>query len=694
MTDMLEPRAMGRDRVRHDARAKVTGAALYAGDHAVERPVHLHVLQASIGRGRVTSIDASEASALDGVLTVLTHENAPQLSNADDAELFILQSPAVAFRGQIIGAVLAETPEVARQAAGSVRVAYDVEAHDVDLRADRDDLYAPEEVNAGYATDTDDGDVDAAYDAAPRRVDQSYRTPLEVNNPMEPHATTATWSEDGLTLHDSTQGVHSVRATIAPLFGLDEDQVRVVAPHVGGGFGSKGTAHAHIALAAMAAKVSDGRPVKLAVTRQQMFSLVGHRTATIQRVRLAADEAGHLTAVAHEVVEHTSRIKEYAEQTTVPTRSIYATPNRRTSHRLAPLDVPVPSWMRAPGECPGNFGPEVAIDELAEVCGLDPIELRVRNETDVDAATGLPFSSRTLVECFDIGALRFGWSDRPTVPGSRVVDGWRVGLGVATSTYPVHTMPGSVAKVRSEGEGHYAVHIGAVDIGTGTWTALAQIAADALDVAVECIDLEIGDTSLPYATVAGGSSGIRSWGSAIVEAARRLRSEHGDHPPEGANGESEAADNPDTEQYAMRAFGAQFAEVQVHCDTGEIRVPRMLGVFAVGRIVNPRTARSQLVGGMTMGLSMALHEQAFLDRATGHIVNHDLAEYHIAAHADVADIEAIWVDEEDPHLNPMGTKGIGEIGIVGAAAAIANAAHAATGTRVRELPLTADRYLP
>ncbi len=692
MTGLLEPRAIGADLARLDGRAKVTGTAPYAFEHPVADPVYLHPLQSTVARGRIVAVHATAARDMPGVVAVLTHENAPRLASTEDAELAVLQSPDVAFRGQFVGAVVAETPEIARQAANLVRVDYNQQPHDAGLSADRDDLYAPEKVNPAFPTDTEDGDVEGALAAAAVRVDETYTTPMEHNNPMEPHTTIAARDTDGLTLYDSTQSVHGVRQTMAKVLGLDPEQVRVVAPHVGGGFGSKGMPHANVVLAAMAADVVR-RPVKFALTRQQMFSVAGYRTPTIQRVQLGAGADGTLTVIAHDVVEQTSRIKEFAEQTAVATRTMYAAPNRRTTHRLAALDVPVPSWMRAPGECPGMFAPEVAMDELAVACGIDPIELRIRNEPDTDPETGLPFSSRNLVACLREGERRFGWERRDPTPGVRRQAGWLVGTGVASSVYPVYRMPGSTARICAAGNGRYSVEIGAADIGTGTWTALTQIAADALGVGTGAIDLRIGDSALPTASVAGGSSGMTSWGSAIVDAARAFRDKFGADTADGDEADGTTPDNPATDRYAMSAFGAQFAEVRVREDTGEIRVPRLLGVFAAGRIINPRTARSQFLGGMTMGLSMALHEESVLDPRFGHVVNHDFAEYHIAVNADVGTIDVHWLDEHDPHVNPMGSKGIGEIGIVGTAAADANAAYHATGTRVRDLPLTADKFL-
>ncbi|WP_431927638.1 xanthine dehydrogenase family protein molybdopterin-binding subunit [Amycolatopsis tucumanensis] len=685
--------AIGEPLVRRDGARKVTGTATYAYETQAGTPVFCHPVQATVARGRIAAIHTAEAEVLDGVLDVITYRGAERLASTEDAELAVLQDREVAFRGQVIGLVIAETSEAARHGAELVFATYDEREHDTELSADRDDLYKPEKVNPAFPTDTATGDVDAAMASADVTVEQTYRTAMYHNNPLEPHATTALWDNDLLTLWDSTQGVHPSRKAIAKVFGLPEERVRVVCPYVGGGFGSKGLPHANVVLAAMAARAHPGRPVKLALTRQQMFSLAGYRTPTIQKMRLGATRDGRLTAIGLDVVEQTSRIKEFAEQTALPSRMMYAAPNRRTTHRLAALDVPVPSWMRAPGECPGMFGPEVAMDELAHELGIDPVELRIRNEPEVDPESGNPFSSRHLVECLREGARRFGWDSRDPRPGVRLEDGWLVGTGVASSVYPSSTRPGSTAVVRFEG-GRYVVEIGAADLGTGAWTVLPQIAAEALEVPAEEIDMRLGDTAYPKAAVAGGSAGTATWGSAVFEAARTFRDKYGRDPADGAEADATTGDNPARKEYAMYAFGAQFAEARVHADTGEIRVPRLLGVFAAGRIVNPRTAGSQFLGGMTMGLSMALHEESVWDPRFGQVVNHDLAEYHITVNADVDDIQAHWLDEHDPHVNPLGVKGIGEIGIVGTAAAVANAVFHATGARIRDLPITLDKVLP
>ncbi|GAA3430306.1 xanthine dehydrogenase family protein molybdopterin-binding subunit [Streptosporangium nondiastaticum] len=608
----------------------------------------------------------------------------------------MLQSDRVAYRGQYVAVVVAETLQCAQEAARLLRIDYDAEPHDVELRADHPEMYRPDRVNAGYPADTELGDPDAALAAAPVLVDATYRTPAEHNNPMEPHATVAVWSGDGLTLHDSTQGVSALRETIAPLFGMPPDNVRVISPHVGGGFGSKGAALPPVVLAALAAKHT-GRPVKLAVTRQQMFAVTGYRTPTIQRVRLGADTDGRLTVIVHEAFEQSSRLREFAEQTTTPTRVMYAAPDRRTAHRLVRLDVPTPAWMRAPGEAPGMFALESAMDELAVACGIDPVELRIRNEPAAEPESGLPFSSRDLVGCLREGARRFGWADRDPTPAARTRGRMLVGTGVAASTYPVYRRP-SRASARCEPDGRFSVRIAAADIGTGARTILTQVAADALRVTPDRVRVEVGDTALPAASLAGGSAGTASWGTAVVRACEALLEEldlrGGDVPAEGLEATADTAEEVGEQpEYARHAFGAQFAEVGVDLDTGETRVLRLLGVFAAGRIVNPVTARSQFVGGMTMGMSMALLEESVMDREFGDYLNHDLAQYHVPTAMDLPDVQAYWIEEDDPHLNPLGAKGIGEIGIVGTAAAVANAVHHATGVRVRDLPIRLDKLV-
>ena len=689
MSDLLRASAIGTPRVRLDGPDKVRGRAPYAYEHPVESPLHLYPLCSSIPRGRVTAIDAAAALALDGVAHLLTHEDALRLADTEDGELAILQDDRIGFRGQYLGAVLADTPEIARHAADLVTVTTEAAPHDADFRHDHPEVREPE----GGADDVETGDVEAALAAAEIVVDQRYSTPLEHNNPMEPHTTIARWDGEELTLWTSTQGVHPARQTLAPMLGIEPEQLRIISPHVGGGFGSKGVPHADMMLTALAARAVPGRAVKYAVSRQHMFALTGYRPATTQHFRLGARRDGSITAFALDAVSSSSRTKEFPEQAIKPSRQMYAGEHRRITQRVLPLDIAVPSWMRAPGEAPGMVGLEIAMDELALACGLDPIELRVRNEPELDPDTGLPFNQRRLIDCLREGAARFGWDERDPRPRARREGGWLIGTGVASATYPASRQPGSQARIRHTA-GTFEVSIGAADLGTGTWTALTQVAADALEVDPEQIALRIGDTALPNATVAGGSTGLASWSAAVMAAAQTFRREHGSAPADGVDAIGEAAENPAEEEYAMHSYGAHFAQVSIQEDTGEIRLDRMLGMFSAGRIINPRTACSQFLGGMTMGAGMALHEKGELDPRFGHVVNHDLAEYHVPVNADIRHLEAHWLDEEDPQAGPLGARGIGEIGIVGAAAAIANAAHHATGVRVRDLPVFGSDFLP
>lgn len=698
----LEAREMGRSVVRRDGRPKVTGAASYAVEHRQDA-LHAVLVTSTVALGRVTRVDAADALAHAGVTHVLDHTSAPRLEKTDDRELAVLQDDRVGFRGQVVAVVLADSLEAAREGAALVRVSYDAQEHRAHFPGDltvgpeaEGGADTPDQVNAGHPTDTDQGDVDAALAEADVVVEQTYSTPFQHNNPMEPHATIALWEEGAdhpLTLHDSTQGVHGVASTIAPLLGLERHQVRVLAPYVGGGFGSKGLPHCHQVVASLAARAVPGRAVKLALTRQQLFSLAGYRTATVSRIRLGADRDGHLAAVEHRVLEQTSAIKEFAEQTATITRMMYAGEHRRTSHRLARLDVAVPSWMRAPGEMPGSHALEVAMDELAEAAGVDPVELRVRNDPPRSPDDDQPWNDRRLVECLRRGAERFGWASRIAEPRSTRDGDWWVGTGVAASTYPTYVMPRNQARIEALADGRYRVEVGAVDIGTGARTVLAQVAADALGCPVACIDLEMASTDLPFATVAGGSAGTSSWGGAIAAAAEQLREDHGAHPSPGATTLAGGEPDPRQQEHAMHSFGAVFTEARVHRWTGEVRVPRMLGVYSVGRVVNPLLARSQFLGAMTMGLGAALLEESVRDPRFGHVVTQDLASYHVASHADVQDLRAEWLDEADPLATPMGSRGIGEIGIVGTSASVANATHHATGVRVRSIPLTPEHFL-
>ncbi|GGM62947.1 xanthine dehydrogenase family protein molybdopterin-binding subunit [Dactylosporangium sucinum] len=692
-----EVRSIGVAQPRLEAREKVTGHAPYAVDHPVPGAAHAWPVLSTVAAGRVSTVDTAAALALDGVLAVVWHGSAPRLEPAGDPGLLVLQSPRIQYRGQVVALVVATSLEQARAGAEAVVVDERPDPADTELRADHPALYTPGTVNAGYPGTSELGDLDAGLSAAAVRVDATYRTPPMHHVAMEPHAATAFWERGCLVVFDSTQSSTSVRDALAALFELPPQAVRVVNEHVGGGFGSKGPGRVTAVLAALAARYV-GRPVRLAMPRQMLFPLAGYRTPTIQRVRLGADEHGRLLAIGHDAVSQTSKVVEFVEQTAVVSRMMYAAPHRRTTHRVAPLDVPPPTWMRAPGECPGAFALESAMDELAAAGNWDPVWLRLANDTRVDPELGVPFSSRHLAECLRDGAERFGWAGRDPRPAVRREGRWLVGTGVAASSFPAITWP-STAIARATADDHFHVQVNAADIGTGARTVLRQIAADALGVAQHCVEITVGDSAIGPAPVAGGSMGTSSWGWAVTEACRRVRERvdrvhHGRVPAEGVLCSADTTEDVAArEDLARYAFGAQFCEARVDADTGEVRVSRLLGVFAAGRIVNPTTARSQLIGGMTMGLSMALMERGVMDRRTGDFVTNDLASYHVAVNADVPAVEARWIEEDDPHLNPMGTKGIGELGIVGTAAAVANAVYHATGIRVRDLPITPSSLL-
>lgn len=691
--------AVGSAHARVEGRAKVTGAARFAGDISFAELAHGRLVLSSVARGRVRRVEDAPVLEMPGVLAVLHHGNAPRVDTdyvgmlgRPNPVLGLFQHDRVPFVGWPVALVVAETSEQAREAAEALEVRYEEEPHDVEFGAGRADAYTPEN-NPMMPAETRKGDVEALLGASAVVVDEEYTTPEEHHHPMEPHAATAHWDGGRLDVVDSDQGSTWVAGELAKLFSLDPARVRVRSEHVGGAFGSKG-AGAHQVAAVMASTLLN-RPVRVVLTRPQMFSLVGYRSPTAQRVRLGADTDGRLRAFDHQALNLTSTVHEFIESSAVLGRVMYDADAHRTLHRLVRLDVPTPSWMRAPGEAPGSFALESALDELAEKCGIDPIVLRVRNEPVTGPVSGLPFSSRNLVACFEEGARRFGWADRDPRPGVRREGRWRLGSGTAAATYPSGVGP-STAAVTAEADGTFTVRINAADIGTGARTAMVLVAAEALKAAPDRIRVRIGDSDLGPAMIAGGSMGTRSWAWAVTlaaeELARRL-SLGGAIPPEGITTRSDTAEAVGSLSKKERhSFGAQFAEVAVDVATGEVRVRRLLGIFAAGTIVNPLTARSQFIGGMTWGLSMALHEEAVRDRRSGAPVGADLAGYHYATHADVPVVEADWVDDPVPD-DPVGMKGIGEIGVVGVAAAIANAVWHATGVRHRHLPIRPDRIV-
>ena len=691
-------RWVGSDRRRVDAPLKVTGTAPYAYEHDVENPCYVWPVLSTIARGRVATVDSAAAEAVTGVLGVLAPGRAPKLRVRTDASLWILQDDEVHHRGQIVAGVLAETPEAAREAAELVQVRYDEQPATLDFDPDSPDAETPRRIQLRPGTETE-GDVDAGLARAAYRVQGEYEHPTQFHNPLEPHAVIATWHEVSrldlrgtrLTLFDSNQGAMAPLALLAPLLGLLPNQLEIISPYVGGGFGSKGMPHPHLVLAVLAAKTVPDRPVKLAISRQQMFSLVGSRARSVQRVQLGADDSGRLTALEHVSIQAMPRRGGMVDTSCFATRMMYATPARHTEHRTVPLDVPPNTFMRAPGDFTGMFALETAMDELAHAAGVDPVELRRRNEPAVDPESGKPWSTRNLLGCLDVGADRFGWSQREA-PGQRRDGEWLVGLGMASSCFPNAHVVSLFCRITFTG-GRYLVQLQAADIGTGAHTILPQIAADELGVDVDLVETDIGRTGTPMAWLAGGSAGTYEWGNAIVAACRTFRRRHGDHPAEGDTARAQGRPPRGASKYSRHAFGAHFVEVGVSAVTGETRVRRMLGVYAAGTIVNPRTARSQMVGGMTMALSAALHEESYLDPRYGHVVNGDLAGYHIAAHADVPEIEVEFLPEHDPWFGANGAKGIGEMSMVGAPAAIGNAIFNATGHRLRSLPFTPGKVL-
>ncbi|MYW54569.1 molybdopterin-dependent oxidoreductase [Streptomyces sp. SID8376] len=693
------PGLVGTAHTRVEGRDKVTGAARYGGDVPFAGLAHGMLVLSTVARGRIRSVDTGPVLAMPGVLTVLHHGNATRL-NIDyigmlgippDPTAVVFQHDRVPHAGWPVALVVAETPEQARAAADALTVTYEAEPHDVALSADRPDAYPADGHMPGT---TEKGDLEAELAASAHVVDAEYTTPEEHHAMMEPHVATAWWDGGRLDMVDSDQGITWVADELARMFSLEPSAVRVRSEHVGGGFGSKGVRAPQVAAAMAAAEL--GRPVRVSLTRRQMFSVTGYRSPTVQRVRLGAGPDGRLRALEHTSLNQTSTVHEFVEPGAGVARTMYDATAHRTENRVVRLDVPSPTWMRAPGEAPGSFALECALDELAEKCGLDPIELRLRNEPETGPVSGLPFAGRNVAACFREGARRFGWDARDARPGVRRDGRWLIGTGTAAASFPAGTLP-STAAVTAEADGTFTVRISASDIGTGARTALTLIAADALAVPSERVRVHLGDSDFGPSGIAAGSMGTRSWGWAVAAAAEELRERllpGVELPPEGITVRSDT-----TQAIAALAakerhtWGAQFAEVAVDVTTGEVRVRRMLGVFAAGRIVNPLTARNQLVGGMTWGISMALHEEAVRDPASGALYGADLAGYHVATHADVPpDVEAVWVDDHDPD-DPVGIKGIGEVGIVGTAAAVANAVWHATGVRHRGLPIRPDRVL-
>jgi len=710
-------KVIGKPTDRIDGPLKTTGAAPYAYERhdALENVAYGYVLGAAIAKGRIEAMDIRRARAAPGVLAVVNAANAGKLTKGDFNTAELLGGPEIQHYHQAVALVVAETFEQARAAAALIKVDYARAQGRFDLAAAKDD--------AGPAgkdhPDTAVGDFDKAFAEAPVKLDATYATPDHAHAMMEPHATIAVWKGDKLTVWTSNQMVAWGRGDVAKTLGVPKDNVRLVSPYVGGGFGGKLFVRADAILAALGAKAA-GRPVKVALQRPLMFNNTTHRPATLQRIRLGATADGKLTAIGHE--SWSGDLPGGGPETaTQQTRLLYAAPNRMMKLRLATLDLPEGNAMRAPGEAPGLMALEIAIDELAEKLNLDPIELRVINDTQVDPEKpGRRFSQRQLVQCLRTGADRFGWSRRAVRPG-QVSDGrWLVGMGVAAA-FRNNLVMKSGARVRLESSGQIVVETDMTDIGTGSYTIIAQTAAEMMGAPLSQVTVKLGDSTFPVSAGSGGQWGANSATAGVYAACVKLReavaAKLGLDPATAvfADGRVKldnhslplaqaAADGPlvveDTMEYGdlsqtyqQSTFGGHFVEVGVDSVTAEIRIRRMLAVCAAGRILNPKSARSQVIGAMTMGAGAALMEELVVDKRLGFFVNHDLAGYEVPVHADIPHQEVIFLDETDPMSSPMKAKGVGELGICGVGAAVANAIYNATGVRVREYPVTLDKLL-
>lgn len=700
---------------RIDGRQKVSGGATYAAEFRVPGLAHGAIVRSTVAKGRIVAIDGAAAERAPGVLAVLTYRNAPRLAYrahkamvdpAIGERLHVLQDDRVNHQGQPIGLVIAETLEQASYAATLVRATYAPEAAITDIA--RVEPVPPTRQQTDQderpPSETRRGDPETTLASAEVKVDQTYVIPRENHNPIELHATIAAWQGDRLTLWDKTQWVDNVADEIAAVFAIPAENIRVISPFVGGAFGSGLRTWPHVTLAALGARVT-GRPVKVMLSRREMYYGTGYRPDTVQRVALGASRDGRLAAIVHDAYQETSTYEEYTEALLDATRFLHSCPNVHTRHRLARMNVHTPTWMRAPGEASGIFALECAMDEIAAALNIDPVELRLRNEPQQDESMKLPFSSRSTRECYRIGAERFGWSRRNPEPRAMRDGRWLIGWGMATATYPMHYAPAS-ARARLLPDGTAEVASATSDIGPGTWTSMTQVAAETLGLPIERVKFTLGDTRLPRTPPQGGSMTMASVGSAVQAACRKARenalarggtNDLADamrrlgQPVETA---AEVKPGDESQRFSMHAFGAVFVEVAVDPDLGETRVRRIVGAYGAGRIVNPKTSRSQCIGGMIGGIGMALMEHSVVDARNGRVANANLAEYAVPVHADAPPVmDVIFVAEHDPHVNPLGVKGLAELSIVGVAAAVANAVFHATGKRIRELPITPDRLL-
>ncbi|MDP9154130.1 MAG: xanthine dehydrogenase family protein molybdopterin-binding subunit [Pseudomonadota bacterium] len=729
---------------RTDGLLKVTGQARYSADNPEAKLAHAVLVTSTIARGQVLSMDTARVQSMPGVLLVMTHETAMRLPNGGKPDasppavrrLTLLQTDEVRYSNEPVAVVVADTLERATDGARKLQasIKYEAATPNADYRRAKGSAYRPEKM-MGRPIDTQRGDVAAGLRQGPTRLDVVYTTPNEHHNPMEPHATLARWDGPKLTLYDATQGVSGARSAVAKTLGISEDDVRVICPFVGGGFGCKGSAWSHVVLAAMAAKQT-GRPVRLVLERPQMFGMVGNRPFTEQHFQVAARDDGTLTGMRHDVISTTSTFEDWNESSAILTRMLYATPNQATTHKLVKLDIGTPTFMRAPGETSGSFALESAMDEMAYQLNMDPLALRLKNYADMEPQEKKPWSEKSLRECYEKGAAKFGWSRRNPKPRSMQQGNTLIGWGMATATYPANRSEAS-AVVRILPDGTAMAASGTQDLGTGTFTVMTQVAADALGFPMEMVTFALGDSSLPKAPVSGGSQSAASVSPAVREAASQARGKliamaiaDSGSPLAGASADDVTVNNgwvisradpakrdpaaaiiarnggkpieatatvkpgDEKKEYAFHSFGAVFAEVHVDADLGTIRVARVVSVYDVGSLLNEKTAHSQLMGGVVWGIGSALTEKSELDPRYGRYTNANLAEYHVPVNADINTIDITVLGQTDPHINSLGVRGIGEIGITGVAGAIANAVYHATGVRVRDLPITLDKVMP
>ncbi|MGI9054539.1 MAG: xanthine dehydrogenase family protein molybdopterin-binding subunit, partial [Pyrinomonadaceae bacterium] len=665
--------------------------------------------KSEIAAGNILDIVTSAAEKADGVIAVITHENTlkvkPSRSLRGGA---ILQDASIEYWGENIGVIVAETFEQARHAARLIKVNYQKSAGKVD--------FEKEKANAKKSAQREDeihGDVEKAFNSAAVKIEETYITPIEHHHPMAPHATLAVWDgEDKLTIYNESQIVNGVQGAIAGTFGLKTENVRVITPHVGGGFGSKGGAWGHVVVAAIAAKMTK-RPVKLALTRQMMVNSVGLRQKNIQQIKLAATKDGKITALAHETTTHCAINEEFIEPCGDVSEHMYAAENLKITYRVAPMNVILPTYTRAPGKSTGSFALESAMDELAYKLKIDPVEFRIKNEPEKDPSSGKPFSSRSLVEALRKGAEVFGWSKRKFEPRQNRIGDYWIGYGVGCGVYPSRQRDTStiVKLTRNGNDVSASIELAASDLGTGTYTILAQVAAETLQLPVGKIDVKIGDSSLPPAAGSVGSVGAASFANSVFEGCEKITDEliaksGKDFEERPTAAQMMISENltefqtrvdtkplPEAEKYSSNSFNANFAEIWVNDSTGMVRVKNFVSATGAGRILNPKTSHSQMIGGAIWGIGQALTEESVLDPRWGNFVTRSYADYHIPANLDVGDMQTIFINEEDKFVNKLGSKGIGEVGIVGVAASVVNAIFNATGKRIRELPVTPDKLV-